>query len=483
MSSRFTSFVVFAEMRTGSNFLESNLNALDGVACLGEVFNPHFIGYPKSDNVLGVSLDDRLADPLPLLEKIKQTPDQISGFRFFHDHDPRVINPILDDDSCAKIILTRNPADSYVSWKIAQATNQWKLTNPTRRKEALAHFDPVEFENHLGDLQAFQIRLLNRLQTSGQTAFYIAYEDLHDLDVINGLAKWLGIAARLDALDDALKRQNPEPMSDKVDNFDQMDASMARLDRFNLHRTPNFEPRRGPVIPTYIACAKSPLLFQPVAGGPNSAVADWMAALDDVETDDLLNSFDQKSLRQWKRQHGGHRSFSVLRHPLARAHAAFSTKLLLTGPTCFTGIRKFLKRSQNLTLPNQLDLADLGPSGSFDKDAYRAAFSGFLRFVKMNLQGKTAMRVDPLWASQSNCVQGLADFSHPDHLLREDNLAQALPALAQSLGLDTPPIWQDTQPPLPFDLADIYDGDLENLARSAYSRDYMMFGFSDWTPT
>lgn len=195
MSSRFTSFVVFAEMRTGSNFLESNLNALDGVACLGEVFNPHFIGYPKSDNVLGVSLDDRLADPLPLLEKIKQTPDQISGFRFFHDHDPRVINPILDDDSCAKIILTRNPADSYVSWKIAQATNQWKLTNPTRRKEALAHFDPVEFENHLGDLQAFQIRLLNRLQTSGQTAFYIAYEDLHDLDVINGLAKWLGIAA------------------------------------------------------------------------------------------------------------------------------------------------------------------------------------------------------------------------------------------------------------------------------------------------
>lgn len=156
---------------------------------------------------------------------------------------------------------------------------------------------------------------------------------------------------------------------------------------------------------------------------------------------------------------------------------------MLTGPTCFTGIRKFLKRSQNLTLPNQLDLADLGPSGSFDKDAYRAAFSGFLRFVKMNLQGKTAMRVDPLWASQSNCVQGLADFSHPDHLLREDNLAQALPALAQSLGLDTPPIWQDTQPPLPFDLADIYDGDLENLARSAYSRDYMMFGFSDWTPT
>ena len=36
----FTSFVMFAGMRTGSNFLEANLNALPGVSCLGEVFNP-----------------------------------------------------------------------------------------------------------------------------------------------------------------------------------------------------------------------------------------------------------------------------------------------------------------------------------------------------------------------------------------------------------------------------------------------------------
>ena len=44
MSGSFTSFVVLAEMRTGSNFLEANLNALEGVTCHGEAFNPHFIG-------------------------------------------------------------------------------------------------------------------------------------------------------------------------------------------------------------------------------------------------------------------------------------------------------------------------------------------------------------------------------------------------------------------------------------------------------
>ncbi|NBO20432.1 MAG: nodulation protein NodH, partial [Rhodobacteraceae bacterium] len=41
---QFKSFVVFAEMRTGSNYLEANLNALSGVLCHGEAFNPHFIG-------------------------------------------------------------------------------------------------------------------------------------------------------------------------------------------------------------------------------------------------------------------------------------------------------------------------------------------------------------------------------------------------------------------------------------------------------
>ncbi|MDX1782140.1 MAG: nodulation protein NodH, partial [Thalassovita sp.] len=48
MTDRFDYFVVFAEMRTGSNFLETNLNAFPGLTCYGEAFNPHFIGYPNA---------------------------------------------------------------------------------------------------------------------------------------------------------------------------------------------------------------------------------------------------------------------------------------------------------------------------------------------------------------------------------------------------------------------------------------------------
>ena len=70
MTERFSSFVVFAEMRTGSNFLEANLNAFAGITCHGEAFNPHFIGYPNTTNILGVDQAARDADPAALLRAI-----------------------------------------------------------------------------------------------------------------------------------------------------------------------------------------------------------------------------------------------------------------------------------------------------------------------------------------------------------------------------------------------------------------------------
>ena len=157
MSSKFDYFIVFAEMRTGSNFLETNLNAFAGLSCHGEAFNPHFIGYPNRDEILGVTLEQRSADPLRLLQAIRDEPGVLSGFRFFHDHDPRVLDACLNDPRCAKIVLTRNPLDSYVSWKIAQATGQWKLTDVRRRKDSKVRFDGVEFKRHVEELQDLEI--------------------------------------------------------------------------------------------------------------------------------------------------------------------------------------------------------------------------------------------------------------------------------------------------------------------------------------
>ena len=474
MSGPFDYFVVFAEMRTGSNFLESNLNAFDSFQCHGEAFNPHFIGYPNKTEILGVTQDMRDADPARLINTIKEHSEGLGGFRFFNDHDHRVLDICLDNPRCAKIILTRNPVDSYVSWKIAQATGQWKLTNVKRRRDSKIAFDGQEFEEHVARLQDFQVMLLNRLQTTGQTGFYLAYEDLQSLDVINGLAKFLGSDEQLAALDASLKKQNPSGLEDKVSNFDEMERSLSGLDPFNLTRTPNFEPRRGPGVPGYVAGAKAPLLYMPMRAGPEEEVRAWLAALDSVPEETLPTKMQQKGLRQWKRRNRKHRSFTVLRHPLERAHHVFCTRILTRGPGTFSDIRKTLRNFYKLPIPGG------NPDGDYDRRAHREAFGAFLEFLKVNLAGQTGIRIDAHWATQSSVMEGMGEFSLPDMVIREDEMDTLLPILAKQVGYDTAPRPETAKDDSPFALSEIYDDDLEELAKAVYQRDYMMFGFGKW---
>ena len=460
----FHSFVMLAEMRTGSNFLEVNLNALDGVTCHGEVFNPHFIGALNKTDLFGIDMAQRDADPAALLARMREKTPGLSGFRYFHSHDLRVFGLVLDDPACAKIVLNRNPLESYVSLKIARDTNQWKLTNTSRHVTARPRFDGAEFEAHLTDAQEFQSVILNRLQLTGQTAFYIGYDDIQDVDVLNGLASWLGVKGRLKTPDYTLKKQNPEALGDKVSNPREMEASLARLDRFNLSRTPNFEPRRSAAVPNYVASASAPILFQPVKAAPEAALRRWLAGFGEV-----VSGFDRKQLKDWKAAHPGFRSFTVLRHPLARAHAAFGEVLEKDAQA---ELRPYLERNHALKLP---------PKGEgFATEAeFRAAFRSFLDFLKRNLAGQTGLRVLPAFASQSATLQGFWQLQGPDLVLREEGLAAGLAYLCAQLTLPCPPLPKDTDT-AQVALAAIHGPDLDSAARAAYDRDYAAFGFGAW---
>lgn len=477
MAGPFDYFVVFAEMRTGSNFLEANLNAIDGIACHGEAFNPHFIGYPNKTEILNITQATRDSDPMRLITAIRSQSNGLGGFRFFHDHDPRVLDICISDPRCAKIILTRNPLDSYVSWKIAQATGQWKLTNVKRRKDSRIRFDGLEFESHIARLQEFQVVLLNKLQITGQTAFYVAYEDLQDLDVMNGLARFLGVDAQLQELDSSLKKQNPSRLEDKVSNFDEMQTLLSGADPFNLTRTPNFEPRRGPGVPGFVTGAHAGLLYMPVRAGPESEVVEWMAALDGVDPETLSEKHSQKSLRQWMRRKPGHRSFTVLRHPVGRAHAAFCDRLLMRGPGTFSEIRKTLRNFYKVPIPGS------GPDETYDRRAHREAFVGFLGFLRANLTGQTGIRVDAHWATQAAVIEGMAMFSLPDMIIREDEMQSLLPVLARQVGYPKPPQPRAARDTGVIALCDIYDAEIEAMVSEIYQRDYVMFGFRSWAKT
>jgi len=467
----FDYFVIFAEMRTGSNFLEANLNAFSGLRCHGEAFNPHFVGYPNATEILGFDLGLRAADPHQFLGAIKSEDSVLGGFRYFRDHDPRVLDAILDNPRCAKVILTRNPAESYVSWKIARETGQWKLTKAKHAKSERISFKAAEFETFLAELQDFQVLLLNRLQRSGQTAFYIDYEDLQDAEVINGLAAWLGAEERIEGLDRELKKQNPEPLEHKVSNFEDMDKALAALDRFNLSRTPNFEPRRGPAIPSYVASKGAPLLYLPLKGTKDEDVRGWLASLGGGAG--LEEGLTQKTLRQWLRKTPVHRSFTVLGHPVARAHSAFCSYILAVGPGTFGEIRESLRKHFAVPLPKG------APDDTYDAAAHRAAFLAFLKFLKANLGGQTGIRVDPSWATQSALIQGFAGFGSPDVILRRGRVADGIGFLAGEIGLDLEP-FSEVASPEEARLRSIYDDEIEAAARAAYHRDYVGFGFGDW---
>lgn len=465
---RFDYFVLLAEMRTGSNFLEANLNDLPGVICHGEAFNPHFIGHKGQEQLLDVTLAKREAAPLLLLQRMRDQHGVLPGFRYFHDHDPRVLEHCLPDPRCAKIILTRNPLESYVSLKIAAQTGQWKLSDLKHQKTAQVRFEPVEFERHMAKVQAFQVELLRGLQVSGQTAFYLAYEDIGDIDVLNGLARFLGVAGALEAPSKALKKQNPDAIGDKVSNPAEMEAALGRLDRFNLSRTPNFEPRRGASVPGFIAAARKPLLFLPIRSTGEARVLNWLAALDGVTPEMLPSRFTHKSLRQWQRHHAGHQCFAVIRHPVARAHATFCDTVLTNA---LPEVCKTLRKVYKVALP-----VDATPLGLAE---HRAVFLSYLQVLKGVIAGQSSLRIDASMATQAAVLQGYSQVVQPDLILREDGLAAGLAFLAAAVGSENPALPLAAESAL-VTLGQIYDAGIEAAVQDAYQRDYVAFGFGPW---
>lgn len=474
MSQNFDYFVIFAEMRTGSNFLEENVNSYPGLKCWGEIYNPRFIGKSNRTELEGVTLAQREAEPFKLLERLRERTDGLAGFRYFHDHDLRVCGPILDDPRCGKIILTRNPLESYVSRKIAAQTGQWRLGDLKDARTAKVDFDKKEFETMLEEVKGFQLHLLRRLQLTGQTAYYIAYEDIQDIEVLNGLAKYLGVDAPRTKTIQKTKVQNPARLEDKVLNFPAMVTALSDIDHFNLANTPNFEPRRGPAVPTFVAAKGAPLLYMPLRGGPQASVTEWLSR--QGRDAGLETGFTQKTLRKWKRSNTGHRSFTVTSHPVARLHRSFCQHIVNIGPESFGEIREQLRTTYKLPLP-------IGaPDDSYTLDRHRVAFLGFADFVKGNLNGQTSIRVDGSWASQSEVIKGFGEFALPDNVLREDELDEGLSYLARSVGYDLkdlPAPEADT----PYSLEEVYTPEIESAVRAAYQRDYMIFGFGEWERT
>lgn len=467
---RFIGFILFAEMRTGSNFLQESLNRYPGLTCHGEAFNPSFVGQEGCETLLGIHKSRRDSDPDALLGRIVGQKGGIGGFRFFHDHDPRILERVLSDKRIAKVFLNRDPLETYVSWKIATETGQWKLTDPRHRRRAKVRFDAPEFDAMRQRHGAFRRKIRRQLVLSGQVAFEIDYSEVGDPEVLNGLAAFLGSTERPSGRAPRLVRQNPEPLEQKVANHGEMMAWLAA----SGDAPPAPEPPQGAALPTFVATPHSPLLFMPLKGGPEGSIRHWMAAMERTESAGLLTGFDDRALRRWKNRNKRSVSFTLVRHPVERAFSVFERYLLIPGPKRFDTVRQRLEADLGIALPEH---AAVGGAGL---DVLHKGFLGFLSLVRSNLSGCSDLRTDPAWSSQAVLVEALSAALAPDMILRSDRIAIGLMQLCQQIGRTTMPTFEllaeDRHPAL----ADIYDQEIEAAARSAYGRDYMAFGFRNW---
>ncbi len=469
----FKYFAIFGAMRTGSNLLERNLNQFDGIICHGELFNPGFIGKSEQTEFMGVDLAEREANPERLIERIIETSgDTLPGFRIFQGHDHRVFSRALADPDCAKIILRRRAIDSFVSLKIAKITDQWILGNAPKRKVAQVHFDGAEYRDYLGALGSYESELRKRLQEAGQTAFELRYEDLKTPAVLNGLAAYLGSDDRRNHFEENIRRQNPEPLSEKVSNYQEMLADLGDLGTDELNGQVAPEAERGIGIRDLIVCPQSPVLFAPLPGVHNSPAEALMGHLDCASSDKLQTGLSQKQLAIWLDEAGQDlKSFTVVDHPLARAYRVYMSHIFPTVEPIYPKIRRRLKAQFDVPLPEKGD--DLS---DWTVDQHRAGFEGFLMFLKSNLAAQTSIRIDGQWEAQHKLLGSVQSAQPIARIVKAGTLEEFASEIVGGAGYKVPkaPVQK------PFALADIYNKRLENLARAAYAKDYRLFGFAEW---
>lgn len=223
------SFIIIGMMRSGSNFLERQLNLYSDLLCHGELLNRAFIGFSNvvGNDYLGYTRNEparRDPDVEGFLREVERNnPRRIMGFRAFVDHHDEMIGRCLYDPDCRKVVLTRNLLESFVSLEIARITDQWLVGKDGTQKKA----GPIHVE--IGRLIDFSLKqtlfyndITATLRDNGQDYALVDYEELQDVETINRIAAFVGSDIQLETMSPQLFRQNPGPIRDKVENYDEV---------------------------------------------------------------------------------------------------------------------------------------------------------------------------------------------------------------------------------------------------------------------
>ena len=229
-------FVVLGMMRSGSNLLQQKINAIGGVMCHGEIFNKSQTGlnpgfkkaHPQLESLTSI---DKNKTPLRYLEKLLELSDaEHVGFRLFESHNNTLVKPLVEDTRIFKIILVRDLLESYASLEIAKQTNQWLLNNPKGRadwKPVNVNFDT--FRNYALRQSLFYNQILKLCLMTGQKCLVLDYPELNSRETDVRLLDHFGSDRSMAESKVTLRRQNPEGLREKIENFDEIHEKIHKL--------------------------------------------------------------------------------------------------------------------------------------------------------------------------------------------------------------------------------------------------------------
>lgn len=234
-------FVIFGAMRSGSNLLQEKLNYFDDIVCLGELYNPKYVGvgrpHLRKMGYAGWNRKDegavkrRDAAPFSLLSdalaKAKAN-DKILGYRHFDGHDTQVRDAVLEHPQVRKVLLTRNLVDSFVSLTFARESGQWIKRNENQSTVTTVHFDIKDFEKYASKTKEYFGFLKTRLDETEQDYMLIDYEDVLNDERVTDVARHVGSRESMSAREPTLKKQTAGTISEKLSNYSEIEDYLRR---------------------------------------------------------------------------------------------------------------------------------------------------------------------------------------------------------------------------------------------------------------
>ena len=169
-------------------------------------------------------------------------------------------------------------------------------------------------------------------------------------------------------------------------------------------------------------------------------------------------------------------AFTLVRNPLHRIYSCYCDKIYNITPQSFQRIRNYLIENQFIDLPKWR----VPKSNERSLENYRTNFKGFLRFVELSINGKTSIKNDPHWDTQSNIINAAKEYTFTLNFIGkveniEQDLNKVLRQFSQEFSHEHPKLNKGEKQ---FKLEDILDNEILATITSIYKEDFKNYGYT-----